>query len=932
MSAGVFGRDAELRTLAAFLDGVPASPSALVLAGPGGAGKTTLLRAGAASAAERAYAVLRTAPARSDVRLAFAGLADLLEPCLPEVIDHLAPPQARALRVALLLEEAPPHPPEPRTIATAFRAALTALARSAPVLLVVDDVQWLDPASEAAVGFALRRLEHEPVGLLCAQRTAGPGADLPLELARARMPADLLPVGGLSLGALHRMLRTRLRASFSHPTLRRIEAGSDGNPFIALEIGRALVRRGGQPGQDAALPVPETLRELVDERLGSLAPEVIDALRLVAVMPDAPAATYLAAGVGVGGLDDAVLAGVLEPDGGRLRFTHPLLAAVVAGAIPPARKRELHGAAARVVQLPEERARHRALATAGRSAPVALELTAAARTAAARGAPAIAAELFELAASLTPDEDQARARRCRLEAARQLALSGDMTTATSSLERLVESMPPGPERSDVLTQLGLVREHDYPAATGLMERALAEAGDDPERTADIRIPLADIWSIRGDHTKAAAVARQGLADAERAADPALLAAALTQNFDMDVMYGPGPDERMLERALALEPPDSNLALRIPPAWAAGSYHICLGRLDDAEAEFRQLLARAEADGVEYFRAHVLRFLAMIAALRGDTRTGADTAAEGLDIAEQLDLPHTASMLLYVSAWVALQQGQADKVRELTGRGLKLAEQTGERMYVLLHQALTGSLYLALGDSAAAATQFRPLIGELHVIGLRPTVPSVAADAAEALTAAGEPEDARKILAQLERTMPSPVTAALLARCRGALAAAAGDLDTALAELADALRLHDQAAQMRPERGRTLLVLGGVQRRRKQRAAARATLTEALAIFDQVGAPLWAARTRAGLARISGRAPGPEDLTETERRVAELVARGMSNREVAAELFVTVRAVESTLTKTYAKLGLRSRTELARRLHGGLSGPILCGSPRSPRPC
>ena len=146
MSAGVFGRDAELGALAGFLDRLPAGPGALVLAGAPGAGKTTLLRAGAALAAERGFAVLQTMPARSEVRLGFAGLADLLEPRLPDVIGELAPPQARALRVALLLEEAPLQPPEPRLIAVAFRAAVTALARSAPVVLVIDDVQWLDPA------------------------------------------------------------------------------------------------------------------------------------------------------------------------------------------------------------------------------------------------------------------------------------------------------------------------------------------------------------------------------------------------------------------------------------------------------------------------------------------------------------------------------------------------------------------------------------------------------------------------------------------------------------------------------------------------------------------------------------------------------------------------------------------------------------------
>jgi DNA-binding NarL/FixJ family response regulator len=131
-----------------------------------------------------------------------------------------------------------------------------------------------------------------------------------------------------------------------------------------------------------------------------------------------------------------------------------------------------------------------------------------------------------------------------------------------------------------------------------------------------------------------------------------------------------------------------------------------------------------------------------------------------------------------------------------------------------------------------------------------------------------------------------------------------------------LRLLDRVSPQPVERGRTLLALGVIQRRLKQRAAARETLTEAMTIFTAVEAPLWAARARAELTRISGRAQAADELTSTERQVAELVARGLSNREVAGELFVSVRAVESTLTKTYAKLGVRSRTELASKLRFG----------------
>ena len=288
MTSEVLGRDAELAALSVFLDSLATGPGALVLAGPAGAGKTTLVRAAITDAGTRGFTVLHTMPSRSDVRLAFAGLADLLESRLDAVAAGLPAPQARALRVALLVEEPGRHPPEPRVIAAAFRSALAVLARTAPVLVVVDDAQWLDPPTAAAAGFAARRLEAEQVGLLCAQRTARADEDLPLELGRARLRAEVIPVGGLSPGALLRLLRTRLGVSFPHPTLRRIEAASGGNPFIALEIGRALARRGPGAAVQVTLPVPATLGGLVDEHLGALPAAVTGVLQMVAVMPDAP--------------------------------------------------------------------------------------------------------------------------------------------------------------------------------------------------------------------------------------------------------------------------------------------------------------------------------------------------------------------------------------------------------------------------------------------------------------------------------------------------------------------------------------------------------------------------------------------------------------------------------------------------------------------
>ena len=913
MQAGIFGRDAELRVIDAFLGAVPVAARALVLAGPAGAGKTTLLRAVSAQAAGREFTVLQTLPSPSDMRLAFAGLADLLSPELDRVLDGLSAPQQRALGVALLIQDAPREPLEPRAIATAFRSALLVLARSAPVLVVIDDEQWLDPPTAAAAGFAFRRIEQEPVGLLCARRVARPDQPLPLDLGRARLPAELLPLGGLSPGALHHLLRTRLGTSFSHPTLRRIEAESGGNPFIALEIGRGLARRGSTRAGAGALPVPDTLSGLVGERLGELPPAVTEVLGMVAVMPDAPVGHYLAAGAAGADLDSAVLAGVLESDGGRLRFSHPLLASAVDAAIPPARRRDLHAIAARNASGPEARARHRALAAAGPSPAVAMELDGAAYVAEARGAPGTAAELLELAASLTPADRPDEARRRLLDAAGQLYLAGETHAAVTVLEQLVAALPPGPDRAEALGLLGRHLEDDFEASTRLLDQALAEAGFDPARTADIRSFRSDLLWIRGALPEARDEAHRALADAELAGDPALVACALAQVFLFDWMCGAEADEPQLQRSLELERRADSLRDRTPPSQSAAWYLASTGRLGEAEAVLRRALARAEADGAEYRRADILLRLSLLASSGGDSLRAAKLAATGLEIAEQLALTQLIAALLYAGGVAALQLGRADEVRAVAAQGLELSRAAGDPHYSCYHEALLGSLDLAAGAYPAAVARLLPLTDRLPPAGRSPARQRVTTDAVEALIVTGELEEAGRLIAELERGPGNPLTAAVTARCRGALAAARGQLDEAVSELTTALRLHDQIDPQPIERGRTLLLLGTVQRRGQQRRAARAALAEAISVFEDTGAALWAARAHAELARLSGRAPGSGELTATELRVAELVCGGMSNKEAAAELFVTVRAVESTLTKVYAKLGVRSRTQLAGRL-------------------
>ena len=909
MPGGVFGRDAELSVIDAFLAGLAAAPGALVLAGEPGAGKTTVLRAGLDRAEGLGYTVLRTLPSRSDMRLAFAGLADLLGSRLDEVLPGLPPPQRRALGAALLTEDAPAAPPEPRVIAVAFRNAMLTLAATAPVLVVIDDVQWLDGPTGSAVGFALRRLETERVGLLCAQRTDRPGADLPLDLERAAIGAEVLPLGGLSLGALHRLLSTRLAIPLSHPALRRVHAESAGNPFVALEIGRALARRGIVRVNDGPLPVPDTLSGLIGERLRELPPSVAGALGIVAVMPGARVSRYLTAGMAGTDLDAAVLAGVLEVDSGRLRFSHPLLASAVLGAIPPARLRELHAAAARHAENAEEKARHRALAADGPDEQIAAELDEAAQLAERRGAPDVAAELLELAASRTPADQTSDKHRRLLSAGKLLHVAGETRAAAAVLNDLAASMPPGPQHAAVIAELGWNNEDDLEEGSRLLEQALAEAGEAPALCASIHIFLSDHWAIRGDVTMARTEAYRALECAERTGDPALLAPLLAKVFFNDWRCDREVDERQLERALDLERQAASLMNAMePPSQMAGMYLMRVGRMDEAAEALERVLARAEAEGVEYLRADLQRLLSVIASCAGDPHRGMELAQAGLGLAEQLDRGQLASAELYACAFAALQLGQPDAVIEFTRRGQELSRKVGDRIFLRCHEIHPGELDVALGNYAAATAQLRPLLAYIPELG-RNFASELMPEAIEAMIGAGDLDEAAGLLADLEGYR-GPVTDATAARCRGALAAAQGRLDDAITELTGALRLQDQMSWQPVPRGRILLLLGAVQRRLKQRRAARETLGEAIATFEGASAVLWTARAREDLARVSGRAAGTGELTVTELRVAELIARGMSNRAAAAELFVSVRAVESTLTKIYAKLGVQSRTQLA----------------------
>jgi predicted ATPase len=446
------GREAELQKLDQFLG--RADGGALVIEGEPGIGKSTLWEAGVAAARRQGHAVLACRPAGSEVQLSFAALGDLLGAVLDDTLHELPQPRRRALEVALLLEEAAGPPPDQRAIGLALLGVLRLLAQAQPVLVAIDDAQWLDRPTAAVLEFALRRLRGEPVALLVAVRI-DPGQHDVGDLMRA-FPADRqsrLRVEALSVAAIHRLIRSRLDVGLPRPLLLRLHETSGGNPFYALELARALVSEGGRLRPGEQLPVPGSLQELLNARTSALPQEAQDVLLAVASLSN-PTLPVVRAACGAlraqSALEAAAAAGVGDVLGERVVFTHPLLASAVYAQARPHERQRMHRRLAEIVRDPEAQARHLALGADGPDEDVAAALYRAAQRAFARGAPDAAAELLELSVEATPVERERDLLRRKLEAADAHVSSGAIDRATRMLEALVGELPPSDERAAVL--------------------------------------------------------------------------------------------------------------------------------------------------------------------------------------------------------------------------------------------------------------------------------------------------------------------------------------------------------------------------------------------------------------------------------------------------------------------------------------------------
>ncbi len=927
----IVGRESEHELIGRFLTDIGSSAGALHLHGEAGMGKSTLLHDALVTAGERGYRVMSTRPTEAEARLPFAGLNDLVGDLLDETADQLPDPQRRALDAALMRSSGEDVPLDPLAISLGVLALLRAAAERGPLLLAVDDTPWLDDSSASALEFAIRRLDAEPVGIVGAERTtpdAPAGRRLVAEVASDRLME--IHVTPLSMADTDRLLTETLGLALPPSTLGRVHAVAGGNPFYAVEIGRAIQRRGPM-GFAGGLQVPESLSDLLRDRLDALSAAASDVVEVASALSQ-PTVAVLQALLGsetvAKGLEEAVAASVVTVDQDAIRFTHPLLAAELYAGLGDARRRQLHRRLADAVVAPEEHARHVALAADGPDESVAAELEGAAERAHSRGAADGAAELVEQAIPLTPEAPE-RLRRLRVAAGYHLR-AGDIAHARNLLERALEQAPAGGVRAGVLLALGEVRclMDDWLAGEAMYAEALQEVDDDVRLEIEIRLQLAGVSHVTArDWNAGAAHVAEAMRLAEELADPAVLARTIGPYITWGRLTGVSYSPEVEARADELAPWTGNLRTMDRPEFDIAHVRWAEGDLDEFRRRYVSLLERAERMGDYSSLPFLLANMARSDFLAGES----DRARDRLDRAERLARAtgqRTALGAVLASRTGLLARlGDADEAWRMGRELLDLVTETG---WIQGEPDVRRELaYLQLSR--------RDPDGALEALGSRGSMP---ADEipwvlwkddtdAEVLVGLGRLTEARELLDGIERHAPfreSPMRMRHHTLAKALLEAATGNLDEAMRLVSAADALFAQADDPWG-RARAALVAAEIHRRARRRAMARTSLLAAAGWFDELGAKLWAQYAREQLDRIAAGREDEHGLTPTQVQVAELVVEGLTNREVAERLFMSPHTVEAHLTAIYRALGIRSRAELA----AALRAPRMSPRDSEPRP-
>jgi len=894
----LFGRDVECGRIDAVLDAAREHRSgALVLRGEAGIGKSALLE----YAVDRAegFRVLSALGVESEAEIAFAGAQQLLRPVM-DAMAELPSLQSSALRKAFAIEEG--SAPERLTVSVATLSLLAAAAEDRPLLCVVDDAHGLDQASAEALTFAARRLYAEEVVMLFAARE-------PETVLFAAPGVTELRIHALTSEAARALLAARAPDLAAHTAVRLIEL-TEGNPLALVEISHALSKQQqlGRAPLDQPLPVGAEIERAFLERVSALTSEAQRALLLVAAGDPGDADTLwqalAAAGLDGESIAEAEEAGLLLPR--RLLLCHPLARSAVYQSVRPADRRAAHAALAAVTVEPDRRAWHLAAATGRPDETVAAALEDAAAAARRRGGVAAEARALERAALLTADPEP-RARRL-FNAALAAEAAGWLERAETMLADVAELTDDPELRAQVVARRSYLLfdrgEFDRAYALAVAEAENAAAGE--AASAATSGALRILWR-RLDMPNAVAMADR-VRLAGQPAEP---------NLDLDTVVawtwslaGRVEEARELARA-SIERTD-------PGTWLAIDLGTVLLYVEDyrgARDALNQVVAHLREADAPGILSYALDQLAKL-----ETRVANLTRAYALEL-ESLQLTEPLGNDVGLAAslvWLGLIESMLGRPesRAHAEHGLAIAERLHDPWNIVRARGVLGLDALAQGDAAAAAEWLEPAVAMETDGGVgHPNYLRLDGDLIEALIRLGRLEAAEHHLRRLEeqaRSTGSPWARATAARCRAFLSSGGTLRET----FEMALELHDHEPSSF-ERARTELCYGERLRRAGQRRGAREQLRSALETFERLGARPWAERARIEL-RATGehlRARDPtaaERLTPQELQIALLVAEGLTNRDVAARLFLSPKTVEFHLTRIYRKLETHSRSELVRR--------------------
>ncbi|HZN84348.1 MAG TPA: AAA family ATPase [Mycobacterium sp.] len=890
-------------------------PSALLIQGEAGIGKTTFWQFAVDRARERGFRVLTARASQAETVHAYATVGDLVADVEPTLMARIPDLQHRALDRVLMRASGEGPEANQQMVAAAFMSVIEALSANAPPLIAVDDVHWLDSSSRAVMAFAVRRLKNR-VGVLFTEREEHDTVNALswLQLATGD-EIGKVRVSPLGLHELHALIKNRIGRSFPHPTMVRIAEVSGGNPLYALELARAIDAEGGGEHQ----VFPRSLANLVRMRIARLDGRALDVLVAAACLPQ-PTVDML---VGVTGttveevvelLEEPESAGIIALDGNRVSFTHPVLARGVYANAAPARRRYWHRAWSEALSEPESKARHLALAATSSDQETLAALDAAAAVVRGRGAPAAAAELLDLAIGLGGDTPMRR-----FAAAEHHLRSGDAARAQEVLKPGIDQMEPGPFRALMMFGYAVILMHTegYSQAADVLYEAIDDATGDPTVLVEVLMMLAFAQINEGIYETAPQHARRALAEAEAAAQPVLISQALASWAYVSFHCGSGYDETAMTRALELEDHAGDVPIPFRASAVDALLMAWTGRLEESATALDALTTQLVRRGGEIEMLFVAYNSVLVNVWLGRYVEARHFAEDTFRRVEEIGGSAIRGLGLAMRGWVAVHAGHEQEARaDLTAALESAARSESSSWWVDL--ALTGlaRLEVSAGRHAEALNVLAPLLA------VADTVPNTEIskmeylpDAIEAMVISGRFEEAEVLIDRLERDgreLGRAWMVLVAARCRGMWLAASGDVEAAVRVVAQAADAH-RGLRMPLEHARTQLLLGQLYRRLRQKQAAAAALDQALRTFEQLDNPLWAARVHAERARVNVRPGHGVDLTPSEQRVAELAAEGLSNREIAAAVYVSAKTVESVLTRVYRKLGVRSRAMLGRRM-------------------